>query len=87
MVSLVEAHLWEGKDLEDYGKRDDIYLDRLDGSRDLCDVLYGVPGRSGGLMEYIFRKAAKELLQKELPPGPLPTKMRRNKNYQVFGPC
>lgn len=40
---------------------------------------YSVPGGSGGYMEYIFRTAARELFNQELPPGqPLPIIQGRN---------
>lgn len=83
MVSLIEDNLTGAHCFKDYGNRDDVYLDALDGGRERSDVLYGVPGSSGGLLEYIFRTAAKRLFNKDVPDGPVPMRTLRNSNFKA----
>ena len=83
MVSLIESHLTEAIGFKDFGNRDDVFLDTIDGGREKGDLLYGVPGSSGGLLEYIFRTSAKRLFNKDVPDGPIPMRTLRNSNFKV----
>lgn len=58
-------------------------LDCLDGSKDECAVLYGLPGSSGGYAEYIFRTASMQIFHKDVGEGPLPFKTLRNEDFKV----
>ncbi|KAF5839180.1 iron hydrogenase [Dunaliella salina] len=44
--------------------------------------LYGLPGGSGGYMDFVIRTAALELFGRSFPPGPLPIRTLRNSDFQ-----
>ena len=83
VISLIDEKMPEGSCLASYAEREDIYLDMLNGDRDDGMVLYGVPGGSGGWLEYIYRTAARRLFDLHVPEGPLPMRMLRNSNFKV----
>lgn len=49
---------------------------------EVCDKLYGLPGSSGGYMEYVFRIAAEQLYGIRLPKERLRTISVRNNDFQ-----
>eukprot|EP00210_Caulerpa_lentillifera_P006241 g5962.t1 len=59
-----------------------VMLDNIIGSQEQIRELQGSSGSSGGLLEYIYRRAARSLFQRDIPPGPLPLKALRNQNFQ-----
>ncbi|DBA92266.1 TPA: hypothetical protein ACH3X2_003700 [Trebouxia sp. C0005] len=56
-------------------------LDSLLGPGCTDSRLYKVHGGSGGYLEFIFRTAAQQLFNRQLPPGPLPMKTLRNADF------
>lgn len=82
IVSLIQNHLSEEKSFFDYGAQN-VELDTLTGEKISFQVLHGVPGGSGGLLEYIYRIAARRLFGIDIPDGPLPMKILRNTNFKV----
>ncbi|BDA43699.1 Cytosolic iron-sulfur assembly component 3 [Coccomyxa sp. Obi] len=73
---LLEAH---GRALSELPS---AQLDSLVGGIEEDGQLYGLPGGSGGYLNYIFRTAAAQLFGQDLGPGPLPMRVLRNADFQ-----
>lgn len=83
LISLIKSTSSAGLKIPE---QSDVVLDTIDGKQERITELYGVNGSSGGLLEFVFRRAAKSLFQREIPPGPLALKPLRNRNFQVQNP-
>lgn len=83
LISLIKSTSNAGLKLPE---KSDVVLNTIDGGQEPIRELHGMHGSSGGMLEFVFRRASKSLFKREIPPGPLPLKPLRNQNFQVQNP-